>query len=205
MIAMAAAWFGKSMLMQSPIGGFLKAVPRWVWILLAVAAAGWFAVHWHNGKVEELRSSSFAAGYAKAVTDGKQRVRIVERGSDKIATEIRSKTHDEIASTARRADALRLRGPGAAAACVDPGLSAAAGGHQPIAGRTDDPMAGMPSGEGQRFIALPFGETVDRAEIADANRIEVLAWREWHRRLTIWWAKVQATADKSNGGKSNGR
>lgn len=194
MMVAIAAWLGKSMLMQSPLGGFLKAVPRWLWILLALAAAIFFALRWHAGKVEDLRSSSFKAGYDKAVADGRTRVRIVERRSESISSEERNKAHEEIQHNAVRADALRVRGPGAAA-CVDPGLPVGAGGSGTTGGRADDALAGMSGGERERLIALPFGETVDLAEQADANRTEVLAWREWHRRLTEMWADANRAAE----------
>lgn len=193
-----ALWLGRSALMQSPIGGILKMIPRWLWILLAVAAAVLFAVHWHSGKIEDLRSTSFQAGYAKAVADGKQRVHVVEHQSETVSSEERKTAHEEIERNGRAADALRVRGPGAAA-CVNPGLPVGAGGSGAIGGRADDPLAGVPGGERQRLIALPFAETVDRAEIADANRTEVLAWRQWHDRLTEMWAEANRKAEPEGG------
>lgn len=195
MIAAAGAWLAKSALMQSPVGGLLKAVPRWVWIAIAVAILIFGAVRWHNGRIEDLKTTSFNAGYAKAVSDGKKGIGKIEQKSIAIATEIRSKTNEKIRDSARHADNLRLRGP-AAAACINPRLPAAARGHVAAGGGSGPALAGLPDEAGPPLIAVPFDQAVDRAEVDDANRIEVVAWREWHQRLTAEWTRYRAELTK---------
>lgn len=195
MIAAAGAWLGRSVLMQSPIGGYLKLIPRGVWIAVAAAIVVLLVVRWHAAKIEDLKTTSFNAGYAKAVDDGKKGVGKIEHKSTAITAEIRSKTDATIRDNARHADNLRLRGP-AAAACIDPRLPARAGGHVPTSGGSGPALAGLPDKERSELLAVPFDQAVDRAEIDDANRAEVLAWRDWHKRLTDEWAKYQAELAK---------
>lgn len=174
-------------LRMSPVGAFLKRIPRWVWIALAVVLIIVAGLWWHGRQVKAFGEERFNAGYAKAIEDGKKRVRKVEQKSTKITTEIRSKSDEEIRRNTRRADDLRLRGPGAAA-CLNSGIPDSASGHDAAGGQPDASGARVPE---QNRIALPFNYAVDQAEVADANRIEVLAWREWHRRLTDEWAKYR--------------
>lgn len=178
------------MLKMSPVGRLLKAIPRPVWIALGAALLLLLGFWWHGRQVKAFGAERFAAGYAKAVEDGKKRVRKVEQNSAKITTEIRSKSDEEIRRNSHRADDLRLRGPGAAA-CVNPGLPTGSGGHGEAGGQADAAGAGVPQ---QDRIALPFAYAVDQAEVADANRVEVLAWREWHARLTEEWKKYEAAS-----------
>jgi hypothetical protein len=165
-------------------------------LVLAVCLAIFLAVRWHNGRIEDLKTTSFNAGYAKAVDDGKKGVAKVEHVSTAIATEIRSKTDEKIRDSGRHADALRVRGP-AAAACIDPRLSAGAGGHDATGGGSGPAVPGLPDQERPELIAVPFDVAVNRAEVDDANRLEVLAWREWHKRLTDTWAQYQAELERS--------
>lgn len=175
----------------SPVGRILKAIPRPVWIALIIFALLGLGSCLHQRSVKRFGEERFAAGYAKAVEDGKKRVKKVEQKSTQITTEIRSKSDEEIRNNAQRADGLRLRGPGAAA-CRNPGLPAGASGHVAPGGGTGASAAGVPE---QDRIAVPFDYAVDEEEIDDANRIEVLAWREWHKRLTEEWARYQAEPD----------
>jgi hypothetical protein len=55
------AWFAKSALMSSPVGGFLKMVPQKVWIGIAIAAALLGAYLWHQHKVHQLINAALAA------------------------------------------------------------------------------------------------------------------------------------------------
>lgn len=169
--------------------GLFKRIPRWVWIAVAIVLAIVAGVWWHGRQVKAFGEERFNAGYAQAVEDGKKRVRKVEQNSARVTTEIRSKSDEEIRRNASRADDLRLRGSGAAA-CVHPGLPRGTGGHDQASGGTGASPAGVPQ---QDRISVPFDYAVDQAEIADANRIEVLAWREWHRRLTEEWKKYESS------------
>ena len=181
MIASIAGWAARSALMSSPLGGFLKAVPRWVWIVLAVLALLLVAVLWHGAKVEHLRTISFNAGYAKRVGE-EQSAAARRAGRDAaITAPIRSKTDETIRNNARRADTLRVRGPGAAA-CLDP-AAPAPGGRQPGSGQADAAVDRVPGEERPALIALPFAPTIDAAERCDANLAELLAWREQRAAL----------------------
>lgn len=187
-LAPFAAWLGKSALMQSPLGGILGRY--WKPLLVALVLAIGFL--WHGHKVAQLRADAFKAGYAQAVDNGKKNAARVERKSAAITNDVRSKTDEKMRDSARHADDLRLRGPGRA---VCPQLSGPASGHDPASRGANGGLAGLPDEERDRIVALPFDETVERAKVADANRLEVLAWREWHQRLTDEWAKWKADAD----------
>lgn len=199
MIAALGLWVAKSALMQSPIGGLLKMVPARVWKLLAIAAAIglliFLALRWHGGRVEQLKTTSFNAGYAKRVAEDTAEATARAARDVAITAPIRRKTDETIRNNARLADAVRLRGPGAAAACID-AVPAGTGGRQPGAGQADAAGAGLP--DAQR-IAVPFPWLVDSAERCDGNLAEVLAWREWHQRLTADRAKGAIEADAAPG------
>lgn len=201
MIATIAAWAAKSTLMQSPVGGFLRRVPRriWKWLIIAlvVGLAIFFVLRWHSNKVEAFGNERFKAGYAQAIANGKEANRKVDARSATITSKIRSNTDAKLRDSARRADTVRLRGPGAAA-CLHPRVPAAAGGHDQAIGGTGRAVAGVPGEERVDLIAVPFDVAVDRAETNDANRIEASAWRQWHGELTAWWNKVRAEAEKRN-------
>jgi hypothetical protein len=80
MLEAIAARLAASVLMQSPIGGFIRGaaalarkVPWQVWAAIALAIAVFIGVKIHNHKVSafgtERYNSGFTAGYAKAKAD----------------------------------------------------------------------------------------------------------------------------------------
>lgn len=165
--------------------GALRLVPRWIWILLAVAVAFRLAVGWHAGKIEALEK----AAYERGADDQRRASLLLQREraklDAKIADELRSKNHEENRRIAAAADRLRLRGAGKAganSACLPGG----AGGHGQ-AGRNANAAGSGVSAE--QWAAVPWPWLVNRGEGHDALRAEVLAWREWHRRLVAEWAK----------------
>lgn len=175
----------------APVKALVGRVPRWAWIALAVALLLAVGSCVHRGKVKAFGNERFAAGYAKAVDDGRKAAAKLDRKSDAIASEIRSRNDEEIRHIARRADTLRLRGPGAAT-CINPSVSGSASRRQPASRQSDVVGSGVSSPD---RAAVPWPWLVSRAEIADANRSEVLAWREWHQRLTKEWDQLRKETD----------
>jgi hypothetical protein len=101
----------------------------------------------------------------------------------KLTREIRNRTDEENRRIAGDADAVRLRGPGKAVCRAAP---AAASGHEPVGGNGDASRPQVPSDD---RAAVPWEWLTDRAEQSDLNRAEVLAWRDWYRRLVESWPK----------------
>ena len=101
----------------------------------------------------------------------------------KLTQDIRNRADEENRSIAGYADALRVSGPGKAACRPGP---AAASEHEPGSGNGNAPGPQVPSDD---RAAVPWGWLTDRAEEHDLNRAEVLAWREWYRKLVESWPK----------------
>jgi hypothetical protein len=101
----------------------------------------------------------------------------------KLTQDIRNRTDEENRSIAGDADALRVSGPGKAACRSAP---AASGEHEPASGNGNAPGPQVPPDDS---AAVPWGWLVQRAEEHDLNRAEVLAWREWYRKLVESWPK----------------
>lgn len=198
MLASIAAWAGKSVLMSSPLGGLLKRIPRWVWLLLAGAVLVLFAMRWHAGKAEAFGAERYQAGYAAAQADAKAARDELERRNAKLAAELRSKNDAKLRDVARDADAVRLRGAGKAACSGPAFLPAAAGGRNAPDRSGDAALAEVPAGERVDLFGLPVAPTIDFAESHDAYRVEALGWREWHAAFTAEWEayrkKVEAVA-----------
>lgn len=187
--------------MQSPLGSWLKRVPSHVWkkviilLVIAVAVAGVFI--WHGHKVKSMKQAAYNAGYAAAIDAGKTTNAVVNKGSAQISGKHRSELNAKLADNTRRADTLRLRGPGKATACVHPGLPGSPGGQDAGPGNVGPEVAGVPGAARDGIIALPFGQTVDRLEVSDANRLEAEQWRKWHSEMTDYWARIKAEAEKA--------
>lgn len=101
---------------------------------------------------------------------------------------VRSINNETNLLIARRADAVRVRGPGAAICPGAAGPAAAAGGRDAPGGGADAGVDRLPYPAWEPLIAMPFAELVDRAERCDLNRAEAIAWRDWHKQLTAAWA-----------------
>ena len=115
-----------------------------------------------------------------------------EAESARIAAELRRKHDEEVRRIASGADGLRVSGPGRASASCPP---ATPGGLGPSSGTGNVAGPQVPPGDG---ATVPWGWLVNRAEQADLNRAEVLAWREWHARLTAEWEKWKARSPDRN-------
>lgn len=170
--------------------------PKVAWATLAVAALVGLVV-WHNhsiakaydrGRAEERVSrdaqwqSAFNQMHEGAVIWKDNYEREAARSA-----ELTGAIHAQnLRNNAALADALRLRGPGkAAAAChrsgSDTGLSPAPGGPDaPAAGQLPE-LAGLPDQHGP-FAALPWPELIEWGRSADDNAAEVKAWRDWYKK-----------------------
>jgi hypothetical protein len=162
--------------------GFFKGLPRWVYIALAVAALIGAGVFFHGRAVKRTFDNGFKAGVLaneKSHADAEAKLASKQAA---ITAPIRKQNDETNARIAGDADDLRLRGPGKARASCQP--SAAAG--QPGAAGHELPDAagsGAAAADGlSDFAAVPWGWLVGRAEQADLDRAEVLAWRTWYAR-----------------------
>lgn len=190
MFASAGAWLAKTALMQSPLGGFLKSIPRWLWITLAIGLAFIAALIWHGGKVKAFGQAQFAAGEAAADERHTKRAKAWAKQINGIAGKVRSKNYETNRAIAGDADALRLHGPGKAT-CLDTyGAIGAASGHVPPGRPGDAPVAPLPDRERPALIALPFASAIAFAEQCDLNRAEALSWREDKRLQMEAWDKA---------------
>jgi hypothetical protein len=189
--------------MQSPIGGYLKRVPRKVWIRLGIILAIILAVVavaiWHGHKVKAMKAEAYASGWQAAVDQGKKTNIVINKGSAQIANKHRSEFNAKLGNSSRLADAVRLSGPGRASvpACLHPQLPASSGGQDAGSGDVGLGVVGMSDEARQRFVALPFDQTVDRFQTDDANRLEASQWRKWHTEFETWWAEMQTKAENA--------
>lgn len=144
---------------------------RWDGIRGWDRAAEWKAHH-------DKHLAADKASIASAINWRKQ----VEEGQTIITELIKDKADAEDRLNAALADSLRLRGPGRATALCRPrgsaGLPASAGGPVAPGGPGDAPLAPVPDDE--PMAVLPWRDLVARAEDADRNRTEVMAWRAWY-------------------------
>lgn len=187
------------------ISGIAQAIPPKVWLVIAGLAALGGAWWWHTSTVK----AAYNRGYAQATVERDAQWRGAfakmnaaaemwrdnfDRQGAALAAEIGAKHAQELRANAARADALRLRGPGRAAACINSGGAAsllpASGGHDAPAGSDDAGVAGLP--HEVPMAILPWPDLIQRSEDADADRAEVKAWREWYARTAAEWEAYRA-------------
>lgn len=187
-------------LMTSPVGGFLKAVPRWVWIAIAIGLALLGAYLWHQHAAGKALKAADQAGYDRAkAEDAAALKQLREKAAQAtgagraIADDTRSK-NDET-NRAVRADAadLLLRGPGASRCrpVGNPAVPATGGQPQPAPAATDAARALLSVDDRLTDGAVvPWRWLVARAEASDLDRAEVIAWRNWYQRQAAEWKKL---------------
>jgi hypothetical protein len=182
------------------ISAALGLVPRWVWYLLGGALALLAVVVWHGGQVKAHDRRVIAArdAYWSHQLEGVRKHALQVRADAetlhaKIATNIRSKTDAELSRIDRHAADLLQRGPGKASCgrLNYPSLPAGAGEHGTPAQPSGSAVGGVPDSGGVGFIALPFDSTVAVARQSDADRAEVIAWRNWYAQESAAWAKLR--------------
>jgi cell division protein FtsL len=165
--------------------GFLPRLPRWLWILLAVVAAGAVGAIWHQHRTHATIAAAEKRGEDRAYAAVEAKALKLAEQARSLAASIRSKTDDTNRRIAGDADAIRLRGPGKAACPV--AAPAATGGRIAPGGDANAPMDRLPDPERVDIIGLPFAGTVAFAEQHDLNRAEVIAWREYSAALQKAW------------------
>lgn len=179
MIPLIAGWLGKSVLMQSPIGGFLKSLTPRAWLHIAIVAAVVVGFFVHQHKARSFGKERFNAGVASEAARIEAKAREIERKAAALSEKSRKLNDETNRRIDDRARSLLVRGPGKAACSVS--IPAASGGRVEASGSGNAPLARVPYPEWQQLIGLPFTSTVEFARLCDLNRAEVLTWRQWHK------------------------
>lgn len=176
----------------SPVGAFLKRIPRPVWIAIAVVAVLLLGTCAHKKAVK----NHYEEAYNKGVADEGQRIAAkalkIAAEATLISVKLKELNNEENRRIAGAADTLRVSGPGKAS-CRDPAAPRASR-RQPAIGSADASRPEMPTGNGPalpELAAVPWPWLVNRAEQCDLNRAEAETWRAWHKQLTENWEKQQ--------------
>ena len=189
MIGALVARFGLGLLFGR-LRDRLAKIPPKVWLVLAALAAVGALLWWHNHAVEAARKEGReAAGREwkgafdtahKAALDWSAAYNATATALANARKEAHEQDRRRIAADA---DALRLRGPGRAAAPVcgrqdAASLSPAPGGPGAPAPLDDAPRPDLPAGDGLAVVRWSW--LVDRAREHDQLLSEVTAWRGWY-------------------------
>lgn len=199
MLAPIALWLGKSALMQSPIGSFLKGIPPKAWLVLAIIAALIGAVVWHQHAAHKALSQADQSGYnrakeedraamAKARSEATAWKSVADLNNAKIIQQEKARHDETVAHNHALADALRVR---LGASKVHPAGSG--GGNLPrpatAAGGSGRPLAPADAGlAGQ--VCVPAGPLIDYAEQADNDHDARIRIEDAWRRLQQSWPKA---------------
>jgi hypothetical protein len=188
------AWLGESALMTSPAGPIIKMF--WKPLLGALLVVVLFSLH--QCEVRKFKSKVTAdvnAGWQKRL-DAEHAAALTwkhkfDQSQAAMALAIRTRHEDTLRADAALADAIKLRGPGAARCGQGTYSSAAAGAGRHVAGsrQADAPVVGLPDQERVDLIGLPFTGTVNGFQRCDANLSEVKSWHEWYDQLVKSWPK----------------
>jgi hypothetical protein len=152
---------------------FLGRIPRVAWIALAAALLLFLGVRWYNGQIKDAEKRGADRAYAEV----EKKARALEAKANATADKIRSKSDETARAIAADADVIRVSGPGKAR-CIP--VPAPSGRREAPSGQADASRPEVPSDD---RAAVPWQWLVQRAEVCDLNRNEVLAWREWHEKL----------------------
>ena len=185
-----------------PIRAALAKVPRWAWIALAVALVLLITWRWHVSQVRDSR----AAGYGQAMSEVKVKSdRIVKAANAATAKatnlavvinrEERARADDQNRATATAAADLRRLRPVQPLHCratSAPAVPRAPGGRKTPRGEPDAAL-----------VAVDWAWLIDRAEQADLNRTETLAWRAWHERQTATYEQWRTEWNKIGGNNAD--
>jgi hypothetical protein len=157
-----------------PVVRFVKGLPWQIWAAIGLALVLWLGVRWHNGQIKDAEKRGADRAYAEV----EKKARALEAKANATADKIRSKSDETARAIAADADVIRVSGPGKARACPVPTPS---GRREAPSGQ---PYASRPEVSSDDRAAVPWQWLVQRAEQCDLNRNEVLAWREWHSKLS---------------------
>lgn len=177
-------------------GGFLKAIPRQVWIGLAIIAAlaGAYFLHGHQVKKHDVvvRSAEDQV-WQKKLDAAVAAVKAKDAQLAGISAQLRKANDEANSAIASSAHDIGLLGPGKAACSRVGSVAAAASG--PVAPRrpSDAAVAPLPSDGGLDLIGLPFDDALNFGADHDYGRAENLSWRVWYQKLLAAWPK-SATA-----------
>lgn len=177
------------------ISRIVAAIPPKVWFGIAAAIALGLAFWLHQSHASQEIADARAAGKAEGIAEMRAEVAKIHADAvrwrdnyqitaGQLSTAKRRLFDDEIRSTAALADALRLRGPGKAAAPAcgrsgdSAGPSASASGYEPTGGPVDAPVA--PVSPDEPMAVLPWSGVARFGEYHDEDRTEVLTWRSWY-------------------------
>jgi hypothetical protein len=181
-----------------PVRAFFGSIPRWAYIALAIVLAGLTGVlvhqHYAHKAIAAAEQRGEARAYANVARQAQELASKANALNAGIAAAFKEKNREENARIAAAADTLRLRGPGAARCAAVAGVSASASGSVAAGGKPD--AAGPQVPPDDRAV-VPWGWLVGRAEQADLNRAEVVAWRDWYQRFAAEWTKWQSDAAKA--------
>lgn len=228
-IAALIARFGLPVVLRTARAGFSR-VPRWAWIALAAAALLIGGYFWHQHKAHAAIDTAVKAAVTAAIQtrDQQWQKRLNTAHSDALAwkgkfdAEVtkavklqRKLTDEENRRIDADAGALRLRGPGHAAAPANcrpgdhSGLPGIAGRHDPQPGAAANARTEVPAGDGaDQWAVVPWNWAVDVVSERDAFRVEAIAWRGWHATIAGMWERMRQQAPKSSPptkGTSDGR
>lgn len=181
--------FGKRLI---EIGGALLGLVRdHPWQAACCALALWGAWERWDAIDARAKAAAWKVKWDRHVADDKASIaRAIDwrdkyqSASAELAGAIKEKTDAENRLTSALGSGLRLRGPGRATALCGPrgstGPAATASGPEAPGGGGDAPLAPVPDDEPMAIV--PWNGLVRFGEEADANRTEVMAWREWYAR-----------------------
>lgn len=208
MFAAIAARVGASVLMQSPIGGFIRGagrlfakVPWQVWAALALAIAVFVGVKIHGHKVDAFGNERFTAGFSAGYAAAKQDL---EKAKAEVETKGRAMAQDERKKNdAKTADLDRsvsdfMRGGAGRAAC-SPVTPAATDGASGTGGaEANDAVSGLPAGAGQPLVGVPVDAAAAFARQNDKALIDNASWWSWYDRYSAIIADYQRKVDEFN-------
>ncbi len=173
----------------APVLAFARRIPPIVWYLIVIAAVYLIS--------DALLSRAIDNAYDRGFDERTKQfdAELVEERAAAAAWKLKyqatsaaitAQTGEEhaqnVADVGARADALLVRGPGAAASCprshAGAVVPAPASGFQAAGGAGASAVPGVSADEG--LVSLPWGILVERARDADTSREEVLTWRSWY-------------------------
>lgn len=208
MLEAIGARLAASVLMQSPIGGFIRGawalarkVPWQVWAAIALAIAVFVGVKIHGHKVDafgnERFKSGFEAGYAAAKEDlGKAKAEVETKGVA-MAQDERKKNDAKTADLDRSVADFVRGGPGRAA-CSPVAPAATDGATGPGGAKADDTVSPVPAEERQPLIGVPVDAAAAFARQNDKALIDNASWWSWYDRYQAILADYQRKVDAYN-------